>query len=79
MTIHLPTSIYLQTQATTAAYEAEAKREQLLRQAGAPSTLRSGIAAFLHGLAERLAPDLTTRARHLALTLTSGEPNPHSG
>jgi hypothetical protein len=56
MTIHLPTSIHLQTQTTTAAYEAQAKRERLLRQAATPATLRSGIALFLHELAERLAP-----------------------
>jgi hypothetical protein len=56
--IYTPTSSHLQAQAKTAAFEAEARRERLLRQAGAPSALRKAVAAFLHGLAERLAPDL---------------------
>jgi hypothetical protein len=51
------TTIHLQAKAKAAAYEAEAHQERLLRQAGAPSTLRNAIASFLHGLAERLAPD----------------------
>ncbi len=56
--IHSPLSIYLVTKSKTAAYEAEARRERLLREARVPSRLRSGIASFLHGLAERLAPDI---------------------
>jgi hypothetical protein len=54
---HLPSSVYLETAAKIAAYEAEAKRERLLREAGAPFTLRNGIASFLYRLAERIAPD----------------------
>jgi hypothetical protein len=55
--IYTPTSIQLQAQAKVAAYEADASRERLLRTQSAPSALRKGIASFLHGLAERLAPD----------------------
>jgi hypothetical protein len=55
--IYTPTSIQLQAQAKIAAYEAEASRERLLRQEGAPSALRKGIASVLYGLAKRLAPD----------------------
>jgi hypothetical protein len=55
--IYTPTSMNLQAQAKAAAFEAEANRERLLRQEGAPSALRKGIAAFLHGLAQQLAPD----------------------
>jgi hypothetical protein len=55
--IYTPTSMHLQAQAKTAAYEAEANRERLLRTQSAPSALRKAVASFLHGLAQRLAPD----------------------
>jgi hypothetical protein len=55
--IESPTSMFLQAQAKAAAYAAEAEQARLLQQLGTPSTLRHNVASFLHGLAERLAPD----------------------